>query len=238
MRKSGKKGKADPAKRNHPADRHSLFVREYLIDRNATQAAIRAGYSPKTARQQGARLLSRADVAAQVAAVASATLDRLDVTKERITRELAKIAFSDPRDYSTWGPKLRRFLDKNGVMHETSGVELIAAEDLEDDAAAAISEIGEGRQGIKIKLHDKVAALKMLGSELGMFRDRQPGDAPDNPFHLLVDAVQRHAAPLPIREQAPARPAPGADTRQNASRVAGCCDLPEISPLLRRSGGG
>lgn len=54
------------------------FVDEYLIDLNATQAAIRAGYSEATAKQQGSRLLTNADVAA---AVQSATADRSEETK-------------------------------------------------------------------------------------------------------------------------------------------------------------
>ena len=74
------------------------FVREYLTDFNATRAAIRAGYSPKGASVQGARLLANAKVQAEVEQLAKQKDDELGLTNERILDKLAQIAFSDDEE--------------------------------------------------------------------------------------------------------------------------------------------
>ena len=74
------------------------FVKEYLTDFNGTQAAIRAGYSPKGASVQGARLLANAKVQAEVEQLAKQKDDELGLTNERILDKLAQIAFSDDEE--------------------------------------------------------------------------------------------------------------------------------------------
>ncbi|MGE0349824.1 terminase small subunit [Hydrogenophaga sp.] len=68
------------------------FVQEYLVDLNATQAAVRAGYSPKTAEQQGSRLLGNAKVAAAVAAGRKRLAAKLDLTAEKVLADIERIA--------------------------------------------------------------------------------------------------------------------------------------------------
>lgn len=69
-------------------DKQQRFVAEYLVDLNATQAAIRAGYAVKTANREGSRLLSNVDIAAAVAAKAANTSEKLDLSAERVLRGL------------------------------------------------------------------------------------------------------------------------------------------------------
>jgi len=136
------------------------FVEEYLVDLNATQAALRSGYgSNKTsAASLGYQNLRRPAVAA---AVAKALAERPGITSVRIVDEFAKIAFARAGDYATWGP---------------DGVTIKASEDLTDDEQAAIAEVVETKTkdgGTKrIKLHDKVAALEKLARIFGMFTDK------------------------------------------------------------------
>jgi phage terminase small subunit len=80
--------------------KQATFVREYLVDKNATQAAVRSGYSPKTAESQGSRLLRNAKVAEAVAAGVDKQAERTGITADRVLEELAKIAFVSltPRD--------------------------------------------------------------------------------------------------------------------------------------------
>jgi phage terminase small subunit len=66
------------------------FVAEYLIDLNATQAAIRAGYSAKTAEQQGARLLGNAKVAAAIAAGQAARAERTNITQDYVLSSIVE----------------------------------------------------------------------------------------------------------------------------------------------------
>lgn len=144
------------------------FVAEYLIDLNATQAAIRAGYSAKTANEQGARLLANVSVRSALQAAMKARSDRTEITQDRVLQEYAKLAFLDPR----------RFYDGNG--------RLIPVVDLPAEVAAALSGMevtqerggkdAEGRQEIadvtKIKFADKKGALDSVARHLGMFNDK------------------------------------------------------------------
>ncbi|MCD1644151.1 terminase small subunit [Aurantimonas coralicida] len=145
------------------------FVQEYLVDLNATQAAIRTGYSAKTAKQQGQRLLTNADVQAAVSAAREEASERSGVTIERALQEMARLGFSDIRNIFTEGGQLK---------HPSSW---------DDATAAAVSSVkvvtrptgGEDENGNKevehvheIKLWDKNSALDKIGKHLGMFIDR------------------------------------------------------------------
>ncbi|AUQ74767.1 terminase small subunit [Phaeobacter piscinae] len=156
----------DNAKLN---EKQKRFAEEYLIDLNATQAAIRAGYSERTAEQQGYQLLQKTSVMEAVRDAQEARSKRTEITQDKVLQELAKVAFSD----------LRKVL--------TTGGALIDAQDWEDDVAGFVSSVevvkkpsGEydedGNPIIdhvhKIRAWDKMAALEKLGKHLGMFVDR------------------------------------------------------------------
>ena len=80
--------------------RQERFVAEYLVDLNATQAAIRAGYSAKTARSQGQRLLTNADIQAAIQAAMGERQRRTGVTQDEVVEALAGIAFAEAGDDS------------------------------------------------------------------------------------------------------------------------------------------
>ena len=143
-------------------------MQEYLIDLNATQAAIRSGYSEKTANEQASRLLTNVKVASAVAVAQAARSARTEITQDMVLREYAKIGFMDIRKAVRWGAVPTQLPEGEMVYP----VELIASEDLDDDTAAAISEVSLNAQGVKIKMHDKKAALDSIGKHLGMFIER------------------------------------------------------------------
>lgn len=143
------------------------FVEEYLIDCNATQAAIRAGYSPKTANEQGCRLLANVSISDAVAAGRAKLTKKAEITAERVIAELGKLAFLDIRK----------------AFHEDGNLKPI--HEIDDDTSAAISGLevesiyggrGEDRDNIgtikKIKLSDKRGALDSLAKILGMVTDK------------------------------------------------------------------
>jgi phage terminase small subunit len=134
-------------------------VREYLIDLNATQAAIRAGYSKKTAYEIGRQNLKKLEK--EIAAAQAEQSKRTEVTADRIVKELARIAFVDPRKVFKWGP---------------DGVTLLPSDQLTEDEAAIVAEVSETTTesggSIKVKRFDKLKALELLGRRLGMFVDR------------------------------------------------------------------
>lgn len=141
-------------------EKQEFFCREYLIDLNATQAALRAGYSEKTAYAQGCALLKHPEVQNRIEALKKERAAALKITAERVLQELARIAFADIRRVSRFGP---------------DGVELVPDEELEEDDAAAISEVSQvatdkGRN-IKMKMHSKERALELLSRHVGIFKD-------------------------------------------------------------------
>jgi phage terminase small subunit len=146
------------------------FISEYLIDLNATQAAIRAGYKAKNADQVGPRLVARSRVSEAIALAMAKREKRTEVTQDRIVAELAKLGFSDIRKAVEWGRGVA-VLDADGNVLIGNGVALIGSSDVDDSTAAAIAEISQTKEGIKIKFHDKRAALVDLGRHLGIFTD-------------------------------------------------------------------
>ena len=126
------------------------FVQEYLVDLNATQAAIRAGYSPKAANNAGPRLLVNARVQAAIQQAMSRRERRTEITADRVLNELAKIAFSDLRDFVEFGP----------------GRTKIKSSDQVD--GAVLAEVSDTAAGTSVKLHSKMKALELLGKHLGL----------------------------------------------------------------------
>lgn len=155
------------------------FVLEYLKDLNATQAAIRAGYSSKTAASIGAENLTKPQIAEVIQAKQSKVINRLEVTAERIILERARLAFFDPR----------KLLDNTGRP--------LPLQDLDDDTAAAIAGLkvsdkyetppdgGEPLVStvLEYKLADKNASLTALEKINGMYSS---GDEPAGVLNIHV----------------------------------------------------
>ncbi|MDV2934166.1 terminase small subunit, partial [Enterococcus faecalis] len=83
-------------------NKQEQFAKEYLIDLNATQAAIRAGYYSKTAYSQGQRLLKNVEIQTRISELMNERSRRTEITADRVIQEIAKIAFSDIGEYMTW----------------------------------------------------------------------------------------------------------------------------------------
>ena len=149
------------------------FVDEYLIDLNATQAATRAGYSKKTANEQGSRLLANVSVSAAIRQGMNARSGRVEITQDMVLKELAKIGFSDIRKVVRWGETQVRMVDGEDDSPEDMvpyhGLALIDSTEIDDNTAGAIAEVSQGKEGLKVKLHDKKGALVDIGRHLGMF---------------------------------------------------------------------
>lgn len=145
-------------------DKQARFCEEYMIDLNATQAAIRAGYSPKTAREQARALLTKLDIKNRIAQLQAEQSRRTGVTSDRVVRELAKIAFVNAGDL---------------IDPETASVKVDAArDDLAAVQSVKVKSFGEDGLEHEIKLADKLRALDLLGKHLGMFNGVS-GDASD-----------------------------------------------------------
>ena len=173
------------------------FVDEYLLDMNATAAAVRAGYSEIAAYSHGAYLTRRPNVAAAIEARLAERRRRMAVTTERVIGELARIAFADIGRIMTW-----------------SGEELIATPSalLAEDDRAAIAEIAvvkrkNGDVAARVVLHDKERALEALCRYLGLFGPRAAYEAgqiesPSVAAERIREMIRaRHAKLLAPQEQ-------------------------------------
>lgn len=167
------------------------FVDEYLIDLNATQAAIRAGFSAKTARQAGNRLLTNVDIQQAIQAGMEARSGRVAITQDMVLRELAKIGFSDIRKVVRWGETMVRMVDADDEGAEDMvpyhGLALIDSTEIDDDTAGAIAEVSQGKEGLKVKLHDKKGALVDIGRHLGMFGHGGPSELDEELKRLEIE---------------------------------------------------
>ena len=176
-------------------DKQKRFCEEYLIDLNATQAAIRAGYSPKTAEQTASRLLRNVKVQEYIAKRQKELSRSTEVTQERVIRELALIAFSNATDYARVVEKKMKIevngvlvdaLDEDGnpIMYRT--VEPVLTEELTDDQKRVLAVIKKGRDGLEVRPCSKEKALELLGRHLGMFKDTVELDT-DMELNITVD---------------------------------------------------
>jgi phage terminase small subunit len=126
-------------------DQQALFVREYLVDLNATQAAIRAGYSPKTADQYGHQLLKKTLVAAAVQAEMDKRSARIELTADYVLNGLREVA--------------ERCMERAPVMAGRG-----------ENAQQAVDE--EGRHVWTFDATGANKAFELLGKHLKLFTDK------------------------------------------------------------------
>ena len=141
--------------------KQNRFVEEYLIDLNATQAAIRAGYSPKTANEQGARLLANASIRAAVDKAEAERSRRTGINQDRVIREIAKLAFLNPVDVIDMDEATVK-----GEAHrdDTACIASVKVKTIPTDDGPITER--------EVKTYDKLKALELLGKHLGMFTDK------------------------------------------------------------------
>jgi phage terminase small subunit len=146
-------------------EKRSVFVREYLVDRNGTRAAIAAGYAPRSASVTSCRLLRNAKVCAEVAELTEERLERLEVTADTVLQELAKIAFTNMKDYLSVREDGSVYVD----ISKITPVQAAGLADLRIDEY--ISERGTIKR-TRLKLGAKTRALELLGKHLKLWSDR------------------------------------------------------------------
>jgi phage terminase small subunit len=172
------------------APRQAQFVAEYLIDLNATRAAERAGYSPKTAYSQGQRMLTNVEIRKAIQAAMDKRAHKLEITADRVLQEIAKLAFFDPAAFFEDDGSLKRIqdLDEHTRM-AIAGIEVVELFEGSGEQKHAYGLLK------KIKIADKGQNLERLGRHLKLFTDKteHSGD--------LVGVQLIHSVPQPQREK-------------------------------------
>jgi phage terminase small subunit len=144
--------------------KQTRFVAEYLIDLNATQAYIRAGYSPKAAEVCACQLLRNPKVARAVGSGKAKQLVRAELTADRVLEEMRRLAFVDPR----------RFYDEHGQIipiHRLSEEDASALAGIETIIKNTKAGDRVTDEVYKIKFWDKTRAVEMLGKHFKLLSD-------------------------------------------------------------------
>ena len=218
-------------------EKQQRFVDEYLIDLNATQAAIRAGYSARTAAEQGSENLRKPHIADAIARARQEQQERTGITADRVLREAWNLLTADAReltqlhvgccrhchgidhrfqrtqaaydaDYLEWlnssDPDKGEFNEAGGPGYHPNrephpdcpecggnGVPrtvLMDTRKLSDKAVSLFAGVKEGKYGIEIQMHDKVAAMEKLFKHLGLYErdNEQKTDPLTSLLHTLA----------------------------------------------------
>lgn len=141
--------------------KQDVFVDEYLIDLNATQAAIRAGYSVKTADQQGSRLLANVKVQSKIAKEMAERSKRTGINQDRVVLELAKLGLVNPANVID--------LKTGEVLPEATDDDLACIQSVKVKKTVKGKSVIEERE---VRFYDKTKALEKLGQHLGMWNDK------------------------------------------------------------------
>jgi len=178
-------GKTSKASTQPPGEalspKHEAFVQAYVSRGMNGTKAYRAVYpsikSDDVAGAAAARLLGNVRVQARIAEIMRAGAERAEVTVEQVVRELKLLGFSDIRKVVSWRNELvtrtEKGEDGEPVMVPMPRVTIVDADKISDEAAAAVAEVSQTVNGaLRVKLHDKHAALVSIGKHLGMFVDR------------------------------------------------------------------
>lgn len=137
------------------------FVEEYLIDLNATQAAIRAGYSVDSARDIGCENLTKPNIQEAIAKAMAERSKRTGVNQDRVVLELARIAFANARNIIN--------TEDGSVKDDATEDDLACIQSVKVKTMSGDKGYSEERE---VKLYSKTDALEKLGRHLGMWKDK------------------------------------------------------------------
>ena len=149
--------------------KRDLFVSGYVATHNATQSAIDAGFSARSARTEGWRLLKDADIRAQIQEKTQEIIEANEINAGRIMRELASVGFSRIDDYD---------FDPDGMVKVKEGRPA--------HVIGAVSSVKIKPTEVEFKLWPKTRALEMMGKQIGMFPDKVEHSGPDGgPMQMI-----------------------------------------------------
>lgn len=141
-------------------EKQKRFVDEYLVDLNATQAAIRAGYSVKTANEQGSQLLAKLSIQQSIAEQMAERSKRTGINQDRVVLEIAKIALVKMTDIVDSQGRIKL----NASPDDLACIESVKYKESESDTGSSVER--------EVRIASKLKALELLGKHLGMWNDK------------------------------------------------------------------
>ena len=159
-------------------EKQRLFCLYYVRSFNATQSAIKAGYSPATAHVQGPRLLGNVRVREEIKRIKQYMTNELFIEAMDVLNKYIKIAFSDITDYLTFGQREVQVMGAFGPVEDENGYPVMKEVNYVDFKESGIvdgtiiSEVKQGKDGVSIKLEDRMKALDKLAQYFDLFPDK------------------------------------------------------------------
>jgi phage terminase small subunit len=175
--------------------KQTAFVREYLICRNGTRAAIAAGYAEKSAKVTASRLLTKANVAAAIAEGEKKAEERAAATLDQVIAELARVAFSGMSKFVSVTPEGDPMIDLSACT--PADLDLLSEITVEDYKEGRGENARDVRR-IKVKPLDRMNALITLGKHLGL-GNKTADDAQSGIIAALRDIASRNISTAPLR---------------------------------------
>jgi len=164
------------SKKKKLTPKQELFCQEYIKDRNATQAYLRAGYSnSKSAEVSAHKLLRNPKISERINELVNPHLKRLKVNQQAVLQELAIIGFSSIDDFV--------YVSENKLIFKDFG-------DIPKELKRAICQLKETKHGIEIKLHPKVSALDILAEYTKIIKHNDP-DEEERPIQVNIQMGNR-----------------------------------------------
>jgi phage terminase small subunit len=171
-------------------EKQELFVQEYLIDFNATSAAKRAGYSARTAAEQGYQLLKKTEIQEALTAAKNARQERTKVDQDWVIKRLKAIADADIRKVCTWNAGGLTPLDSNELSWEDAYIidSIILKETIKDNPGGDDIILNREKWVNIAKVKDKRGALDQLCKHLDMYKNGQQ-TSDGNALESLINAI-------------------------------------------------
>lgn len=169
---------AKDTKADQPLNEKQLaFCREYIIDFNQTQSAIRAGYSEKTAGATASRLLTNVKIQAEIKRLVNERAERTGITADRVVQQLAKIAFVDIKSVIDWETaEINQLVGRDPITGEQvftkTPITQLAMKPMDQVDGTLIQSVKMGKHGIVVEMPDRMRAMEMLAKHLGVYDDR------------------------------------------------------------------
>lgn len=183
-------------------DKQRLFCIYYIKSFNATMAAIKAGYSPDTAHVQGSRLLKNAKVSKEIRSLKQEMQQGIFIEAMDVLNKYIQIAFADIADYATFGKKEIEIMGSFGPLEDEDGNPIMKEMNYVDFNESymvdgtIITEVKQGKEGISVKLADKMKALEMLAKYFDLLSENDKKRLQEEKLKAETEKAKAEAARL------------------------------------------
>lgn len=172
------------------SERQKRFCEEYIIDLNGTKAYMRAGYKPKNNNVscvQSSKLLSNANITAYIHELRTKQQEITGITANKVLTELAKIGFSNIKDYLSYDAEGVEFKSSEEVNNSEVISSIESQKTITRSGGQGENKEETERVNFKLKLYDKVKALELLGKHLDIFNEKTQNS---NPVPVSVNIIR------------------------------------------------